>query len=393
MKSYIFDIVQKVVDKEFVSNLERKVLDHDTRINFRCPYCHEGRTKTKKRGNIYLDKLLYICFRCGKKTTFDKFARDFNQQIDPEHKLEMINHLESVSNYSDYNDDFMDTSIENLISLEDIKLAIEKNYTPLTDFTPIKKNGGVYKYLIGRGIPEQYHENIYQAKFWKNEEQYEWVIVMLNRRGDKVLGMQLRNLKSGKRRLFNIYNYEHLMEWANLVRPNPIELSVNEIVVYNKLSYYYNILNVSFEDTITIFEGYLDSLFFPNAIGLVGVNTDGFFLENNGLDLRFVYDNDEVGYKKSLEKIKDYPVFLWVKLFEYIVSTKKTNDPHALLERISKVKDMNKLSELVPNCYSKLNLEDFFSKDIYDKIWLKKIKRQKKEERDYKILFEKFDKN
>jgi hypothetical protein len=393
MKSYIFDIVQKVVDKEFTSNLEKKVLDHDTRINFRCPYCHEGRTKTKKRGNVYLDKLLYICFRCGKKTTFDKFAKDFNQQIDPEHKLEMINHLESVSSYADYNDDFMDTSIENLISLEDIKLAIEKNYTPLTDFQPIKKNGGVYKYLLGRGIPEQYHEDIYQAKYWKNEELYEWVIVMLNRRGDKVLGMQLRNLKSGKNRLFNIYNYEHLMEWVNLVRLNPIELSVNEIVLYNKLSYYFNILNVSFDDPITIFEGYLDSLFFPNSIGLVGINTNSVFLENNGLELRFLYDNDDVGYKKSIEKIKEYPVFLWKKLFEYIVSTKKTNDPHSLYDRVSKIKDINKLAELVPDCYNKLNLESFFSRDIYDKIWLKKIRKQRKEDRDYKKLFENFDKN
>lgn len=392
MKSYIFDIVQKVVDKEFSSNLEKKVLDHDTRINFRCPYCHEGRTKTKKRGNVYLDKLLYICFRCGKKTTFDKFAKDFNQQIDPEHKLEMINHLESVSSYADYNDDFMDTSIENLISLEDIKLAIEKNYTPLTDFQPIKKNGGVYKYLLARGIPEQYHQNIFQAKYWKNEELYEWVIVMLNRRGDKILGMQLRNLKSGKNRLFNIYNYEHLMEWVNLVRIDPIELSVNEIVLYNKLSYYFNILNVSFDEPITIFEGYLDSLFFPNSIGLVGANTNSDFLENNGLDLRFVYDNDDVGYKKSIEKIKEYPVFLWKKLFEYIVSTKKTNDPHALYDRISKIKDINKLAELVPDCYNKLDLESFFSKDIYDKIWLKKIRKQKKEEKDYKKLFENFDK-
>jgi len=392
MKSYIFDIVQKIVDKEFNSSVEKKVLDHDGRINFRCPYCHEGRTKAKKRGNVYLDKLLYICFRCDKKTTFDKFAKDFNQQIDPDRKLEMINHLESVASYSDYNDDFMDTTIDNLISLDDLKSVIDKDFTPLTDFTPIKKNGGVYKYLIGRGIPDKYHENIYQAKFWKNEEQYEWVIVMLNRRGDKVLGMQLRNLKSGKKRLFNIYNYEHLMEWVNLVKEVPIELSVNEIILYNKLSYYFNILNISFEHTITIFEGYLDSLFFPNAIGLVGANTDSSFLENNGLELRFLYDNDEVGYKKSYEKIKEYPVFLWNKLFDYIVESKKPTDPHALYERISNIKDLNKLSELVPDSYSKLNLESFFSKDIYDKIWLKKAKRMKKEERNYKKLFENFDK-
>lgn len=391
MKNYIIGIVQKVLNNEFSSNLEKKILDHDNRINFRCPYCHEGRTKTKKRGNVYLDKLLYICFRCDKKTTFDKFAKDFDQQIDPDHKLEMIQHLDSISTYSDYNDDFIDTNINNLISMEDLNLAIERNLTPLSDFTSIKKNGGVYKYLINRGIVEELHNNIYQAKYWKNEDQYEWVIIILNRRNDKILGMQSRNLKSNKNRTFNIYNYEQLLEWVNLVRSEPIQMGLNEIVLYNKLSYFYNIMNVDFESTITVFEGYLDSLFFPNAIGLVGVNTDSNFLTANNLDLRFVYDNDEVGYKKSEQIIKKFPIFLWQKLFNDVVDKKKDKNPYLLYNRISSTKDMNKLAELVPNCYNKLELESYFSKDELDKIWLKRFHKTK-QEKDYKRKFDEFDK-
>ena len=53
-----------------------------------------------------------------------------------------------------------------------------------------------------------------------------------------------------------------------------------------------NILNVDFSEKITVFEGYLDSLFFPNSLGVVGVNTDMRFLENNDLDLQYFYDND-----------------------------------------------------------------------------------------------------
>ena len=78
---------------------------------------------------------------------------------------------------------------------------------------------------------------------------------------------------------------------------------MNDLVIYNKLSYYFNILNVNFEEKITVFEGYLDSLFFPNSIGLVGVNTDFRFLESNNLDLQYFFDNDEAGYKKSEEKL------------------------------------------------------------------------------------------
>jgi hypothetical protein len=146
---------------------------------------------------------------------------------------------------------------------------------------------------------------------------------------------------------------------------------------------------VDLGDTITIFEGYLDSLFYPNSIGLVGVNTDYKLIENNGLDIRYFFDNDEAGFSKSEEKIKqEYPVFLWKKLFESIVERKKSPDPVALLHRISKVKDINKLATLVQNPYKSLNLDDFFSRDVLDLKWIPKKKRySKKEETDYNKKF------
>ena len=289
----------------------------------------------------------------------------------------MIEHLNSVMTYSDYEGDFVDAKFENLIDMTELERVFSQDLTPISDFKPIQVNGGVYKYLVGRGIPPEYHKNIYQAKYWKNEDESEWIIVLLNRRGDKVLGMQTRNLKEGKRRTFKIYNYENLLEWVSIGKDLP-EPDITEMVIYNKLSYYFNILNVDFMDKITVFEGYIDSLFFPNSIGLVGVNTDYRFLENNNLDLQYFFDNDEAGYKKSEEKLKSgYPVFLWKKLFDDIVNKKKTDDPYKLLHRISKVKDMNKLSELMSDPYKKLNLEEFFSSDILDIKWIPKFRRKK----------------
>ena len=66
-----------------------------------------------------------------------------------------------------------------------------------------------------------------------------------------------------------------------------------------------NILNVDFGSKVTVFEGYLDSLFYPNSVGVVGVNTDLIFLENNNLDLQYFFDNDKAGFDKSEEKIKE----------------------------------------------------------------------------------------
>ena len=151
-------------------------------------------------------------------------------------------------------------------------------------------------------------------------------------------------------------------------------------------------MNVDFGERITVFEGYLDSLFFPNSIGLVGVNTDFRFLENNNLDLQYFFDNDEAGYKKSEEKLKNgYSVFLWRKLFEDIVNKKNADDPFKLLHRISKVKDINKLCQLVPDAYKKLQLQSFFSKDVLDVKWIPKFKKsKKKEETDYNKKFDSF---
>ena len=90
-------------------------------------------------------------------------------------------------------------------------------------------------------------------------------------------------------------------------------------VTKNSFMLFTYVLNVDFEKPITIFEGYLDSLFYPNSIGVVGVNTDLRFLENNNLDLQYFFDNDKAGFDKSEEKIKDGgKVFLWNKLIDFL---------------------------------------------------------------------------
>lgn len=393
-KLYIQNTIQKILNKEFISTHRRRMIIYSDRMNLCCPYCGDGKSDRKKRGNFYFNRLFFICFNCDKKTTFDRMCKDFNEQIDPDKKLEMIEYLDSVMTYNDYHNEFVDAKIENLIDIEDLEKAIEAKVTPLSDFKPIIQNGGIYKYLIGRGINPEFHTNIYQAKYWKNEDEHEWIIIMLNRKGSKILGMQVRNLKEGRKRMFKIYNFENILEWVNLIKETPIEVDINEMVIYNKLSYYFNILNVDFDKLITVFEGYLDSLFYPNSIGLVGVNTDFRFLENNGFELQYFFDNDEAGFKKSEEKLKSgYPIFLWNKLFESIVDKKKTADPFSLLYRISKVKDINKLCQLTPDAYKKLKLPLFFSKDIMDIKWVPKFKYKKYVDVvDYNKKFDNFDK-
>jgi hypothetical protein len=366
-KLYVQSLLQKIVNKEFTSNARRKINIYEDRINICCPICGDSsRSDYKKRGNLYYNRLLYICFKCGKKTSLDNLCKTFNEQIDPDKKLELISHLEKNISYSDYEDDVMNTSFDKIIDLSEINRIFNSGDYALTEFKPVQKNGIVYNYLCNRGIVEQYQRDIFEAKYWYNEDRYEPVLCILNRKGNKVLGVQIRNIKEGKRRMFKIYNYETLYKWVNGIE-EITDIDINQLVVYNKMSYFFNILNIDFDSTITIFEGYIDSIFYPNSIGVAGVNTDFKILETSNLDIQYFFDNDSSGFEKSEAKIKmGYPVFLWKKLFESIVEKKKQEDPYKLMYRISKVKDLNKLNELMPNSYKKLDLFNFFSKDLMD---------------------------
>jgi hypothetical protein len=390
--NYIKSIVQNILNKEFSNTYKRQIKSYEDRINFSCMYCGDSHNNVRsKRGNIYFNKCLYICFNCDKKTSFDRFAKDFNEVLDPEKKLEIIEHLNSTINYSDYENDIIETNLEDLIDIKDLEEVFNvKKISPIFDFKPVQPNSGVYKYLIGRGIPPNLHKDIYQAKYSKGDEGYEHVIVLLNRKGDNVLGIQVRNLKSGRRRFFVIYNWEHLFRWVN---GEDSDLDMNKTVLYNKLSYFFNIMNIDFEKKVTLFEGYLDSLFYPNSVGMVGANTDDSILTSNNLDIQYFYDNDETGYKKSAQKIKKgKSVFLWKKLFDKIIDNKKMSDPYETMFRISKVKDLNKLAEISPNPYSKFKLNEFFSEDEMDLRWISKPKKYKfSEEKDYNKEFKNKD--
>ncbi len=374
-KEYVKSLIQEIVNKEFSDPIRRKIIDFNNRLNFCAPCCGDShKNKHAKRGNLYFDKLLYVCFNCGTKSSLDHICKDFNIRIDPSKKMELIEHMNNNITYNDYEDSILDNGLKYLLDVEDVITSINNNFElSLKDITPIKKNSIVYNYLINRGITDDLHMNIYQGKNYLGSERYENVICLLNRNKNKILSIQIRNLKEGKNRNFKIFNFETLYLWSN---GNIDDIDINTIAVYNKISYFFNILNVDFTKKVTIFEGYLDSLFFPNSIGVVGTNTDMRFLEDNNIDMQYFYDNDNSGNIKSVEKIKmGYKVFLWNKLFEYIVDMKSKSDPYKLYQKISSVKDLNKLATFVKNPYSTYKMDNFFSKDIYDIKYINKLKR------------------
>ena len=193
---------------------------------------------------------------------------------------------------------------------------------------------------------------------------------MLNKSGKKMLSMQIRNLKSGDKRLFKVYNFEKIY---TILHPDE-DIDELEMLSYNKISNFYNILNVNWEEPVTIFEGYLDSIFFPNSIGAIGINsvdTELSFLFDAELDLRFFFDQDNVGVRTALKLLEEgHKVFLWQKLLEKLIE--KKSDKYQAKKRVLSIKDLNKLVQEMKSsdAYNKLKLYNFFSNDLFDKLYL-----------------------
>jgi len=374
-KDYIKNKLQEVLNSAHSDPRKLKIVEHPDRLNFSCPICGDSMVAPgrKMRGNLYFKNLMMICFnedQCSR--SFTRLLKTFNIDIDLEKKVDIYNYIDANVKYSRKDDNFVIQRLDKLMDINEISDFFNSHpETEFSDFKPIQKNSRVFQYLKYERFISDF-TNLYEAKYHISPKWIEPVIIILNKSGDKVLGMQVRNLKSEKKkRLFKTYNFEKLY---NILHEDAT-LDEIEALSYNKMSNFYNILNIDWDKPITIFEGYLDSIFYPNSIGAIGINSTedmDFLLENDDdLQLQFFYDQDHIGVRKSLQKLGEgYRVFLWQKLVEKLISNKK--DKYKAEKYALKIKDLNNLVQQMRNSepYEKLKLWTYFSNDEFDKIYL-----------------------
>ncbi len=271
------------------------------------------------------------------------------------------------------------SNFDKLIPIEDFINWINDINSPFNSFEPVTFGSSAYIYLKKRGFnDEQIKTYFYQAikiNKWNKAEPY---IVFLNIKDNKIIGMQERNLKSKEFRYFKVWTFKELYD-----RVYNTDLDIVESIGYNKLSYLYNIFNVNFNSTVTIFEGYIDSLFYPNSIGAVGINTDFRIFTENDIDIQFFFDNDLEGKKKSLERLKKgYKVFVWEKLINDLA--KKELDPYAyIMWSNNNIKDLNDL--ILKTNIRHYDLNKYFSNEYIDIININFVKKNKKQTKEINI--------
>ena len=369
-RDYIKLKIQEILSNAHSDQQKKVIKDYPERLNFACPICGDSeKSLTKKRGNLYLKNMQFICFNeSGCNRSFLKLLNTFNIEIDLQKKLDIYNYVDTNIKYKK-EDNFVIQKLDRLIDIDYLTESFNNNSsTQFSKFSPIKPKSAAYQYLKFERLIDNF-ENIYEAEYAITPKWREKVIVLLNKSGKKVLGLQIRNLKPGDKRMFKTFNFEKL---HNMLHPDDT-LDEIEAVSYNKISNFYNILNVDWDKPVTIFEGYLDSIFFPNSIGAIGLNSidEMEFLMSDDLQLQFFFDQDNIGVRKSLSMIeKNHRVFLWQRLVDDLSKNKK--DKYEAKKYLLKIKDLNKLVQEMKNTdpYNKLKLNRYFSNDMFDKLYL-----------------------
>ena len=369
-KVYIKELLQIILNKHHSDPHKKSIKEYPDKFNFSCPICGDSqKISSKKRGNLYFKNMMYICYNessCSR--SFTKLLSTFGIEMDLDKRMEMYNYIDKNIQFTK-KDDVVITTLDKLLPLEDVIKFYSNDYTKgLTDLMPLQLNSPVdYHVRYIRQITNT--RDIYQGVYNYSAKWKQPVMVFLNRVGDKIISMQLRNLLDGDKRYFKVLDFTFIYD--QMYPEN--DLDEQERISYNKLSHFFNIFNIDFSNKVNVFEGYADSLFLPNSIGQIGVNTDiTFLLNEDGIDIRFIYDNDKAGFNKTEKMLNDgRVVFLWNKFFLDMIKKYKGNKRDMAKLLSENVKDFNKLAvKMNKPIHNLFDWDKYFSNDIMDKIYL-----------------------
>ena len=361
--------IQEILNKKFANDsyIKRKIDVYHDRLNFSCVCCGDSLSNIrKKRGNLYLDTLVYHCYNCGTHMGINALLHRFNEELSNEDKIAVH---EIQQNAKKFEKRVSSSQSSMSMTLLD-KLAIPKDilFRQLGIISPYK-DVTASNYLKSRMI------NIKDWKYFAYNPLTKELYILNTSPLDRVIGFQIRQLdpKSHKQRYTSnrltkiysdVFNKDINGIVERLLLKEPLgqkyieeEDGVENIVAnLDRLSGIFNIMNVNLSQPLTIMEGPIDSLAIANSIALQSAakHLDGFFDEVE--NVRYLFDNDKTGREMALKKMKNHKtVFLWGQYLDMIKS--KTN-----------IKDINDLQK--QNLFNIDIIEKCFSDDEFDAMYI-----------------------
>ena len=361
--------IQGILNKKFANDsyIKRKIDVYHDRLNFSCVCCGDSLSNIrKKRGNLYLDTLVYHCYNCGAHMGINTLLHRFNEELSNEDKI-VVHEIQQ--NAKKFEKRVSSSKSSMSMTLLD-KLAIPKDilFRQLGIISPYK-DATASNYLKSRMI------NIKDWKYFAYNPLTKELYILNTSPLDRVIGFQIRHLdpKSHKQRytssrLTKIYSDVFNKDINGIVERLLLKESLGEkyieeedgveniVANLDRLSGIFNIMNVNLSQPLTIMEGPIDSLAIANSIALQSAakHLDGFFDEVE--NVRYLFDNDKTGREMALKKMKNHKtVFLWGQYLDMIKS--KNN-----------IKDINDLQK--QNLFNIDIIEKCFSDDELDAMYI-----------------------
>lgn len=317
-------IIPKPIVKRHLNNcsIDGTIIDKNSDINFRCPFCGDSRKSThKKRGHIKFmkdGKVFFKCFNCGLTFSIFHFFKSLDMNIYNEFNRdikEINGHNKIKSKKSKNRSKILKKIIE-----EDEKKAnkIDRKFNK-ADFIrylnerKIKKSKRCMKYIESRGIEltKYIKNNLYYIKnikeftdeFFKEKE--------MKIEGSGIL-IPAYNLK-GEMNGFQIRIFDSDFRYFG------VKLDEEEPM-------YFNIPNVDFNRDIFINEGFFDGCFLDNVISVAGVSNIPRLLEslkNYEHDIYVVLDNER--HNKVIIKVLKEALRLGCYIYIWNKNEKETD--------------------------------------------------------------------
>lgn len=296
VKVFVEDILKEL----FVSGSKTKIDEYDDRWNFACPFCGDSHSDhNKKRGNIYLNDFHFHCFNCGEHASLSWFMKKFERDVKSGQILSFVEKSKTLSGDTGFHSRNSD-KVSEIFGEEILEFAIPiEVFFEKLNLIKIEQTKRGMSYLLQR---EQ-----------KNFSNFAWdekrnLLYVLNLTADKqkVLGYQIRRFSdSGPKYL----TYEMSAMYKELNLHLDEELAKR----FDPLSTVFGCMSIDLSQTITVFEGPLDSFLMPNSIALSSLQKKPPFLTKN---TRFMFDYDKPGIEKSISYLKEgLTVFMWSKFF------------------------------------------------------------------------------
>jgi hypothetical protein len=301
--SRVQGLIADILRKEFAGNADKQKIYHAAnRLNFSCPYCGDSSSSRKKRGNFYLDTLTYKCYNGGCGIYKDAFSmfRDFSviSKLESDEKEDIIQTIKLGKEKRKTH--FGDIDISLFFDADFKKLVIDRDLFVEKMGLENVKGSKIENYLIRRNQKPD-------KKFAWDQKTQKLYLFNLTKDGE-ILGLQFRNMSgtSGSK----YYTYKLSGIWEKMLGVTDEDF-LNEARKIDPVSHVFNVGMISFDHTITVFEGPMDSWLWKNSVALCSVeNKFPFEVEN----IQYWYDWDNAGRHKHSELLSEgKKVFNWKK--------------------------------------------------------------------------------